>query len=287
MMREMTFLIAICRRLLFVNLPYSGKSTPHRAVVNCTPTALWTYLLGPIFAICPLPWRISLPFARKVQWKRATAISGLAEAVPALVALMHCYSCAMSTWVGNGVGVALSGKMGPKVRIQDINGAALLVWWTHPITWLLAYFGLEGAIRLCAGAFGDHSFGILPLLLADKIVISPFRRRKPVAMDAASTGAIRERVRIARFPEVPDELCFTKSESGEILEICAYRRKQDWTPPRVVRYLERYYRLETDSSEHGTRPFRYRLCRSAGGVPGRTVLLYAPPDAIIRNASPR
>jgi hypothetical protein len=249
-----------------------------------------TYLIGPIIAIFPEPWRESLPYTEDVQWQRATAISGFAEAALALVALMYWYSYAMSTWVGNGVGGALSGKMGPEVRIQDIGGAALIIWWMHPVTWLLVYFGLEGAVRLFAGAFGGNACGTLPLFLADKIVFGPFRRRKnePDAVGSVSSyaGAIRERMRAASLPEVPDELFFTKNESGEILEIHACRRKQDWTPPRVVRYLDGFYRLESESSASGARPFRYCLRRLAAGVPGRTVLLYAPPDPIIRNAGP-
>jgi hypothetical protein len=246
-----------------------------------------TYFFGSIFAIFPAPWRESLPFAKNVVWRRATAISGFAEAALALVAMMYWYSYAMSTWVDNGVSVALSGKMGPGVRPQDIGGAALIVWWMHPVTWLIAYFGIEGAVRLCAGAFGGNSCGILPLFLADKIIFGPFRRRKDgggaTANVSSFAGAISERVRTARLPEVPDELCFTKDESGEIMEIHASRRKQDWTPPRTVRYLDGYYRLESDSSAAGPRPFRYRLRRLAAGVPGRTVLLYAPLDPVIRS----
>lgn len=252
---------------------------------------MWTYLFGPIFAIFPGPWRRSLPFAKKVQWERATAISGFAEAAFALVAIMYWYSYAMSRWVDNGVSVALSGKMGAGVRPQDIGGAALIVWWMHPMTWLLAYLGLEGAVRLCAGAFGGHSCGIFPLFLADKIVFGPFRRRKDEAGAGANVssfaGAISERMRAASLSEVPDELCFTKDESGEILEIRACRRKQDWTPPRTVRYLDTYYRLESNSSVAGPRPFCYHLRRLPMGVPGRTVIFYAPTDAIIRDAVPR
>jgi hypothetical protein len=250
---------------------------------------MWTYLLGPIFAIFPAPWRMSLPFSKRVEWERATAISGFAEAALALVAIMYWYSHAMSAWVDNGVSVALSGKMGPEIRPQDIGGAALIVWWMHPVTWLLAYLGLEGALRLCTGAFGGHSCGVLPLFLADKIVFGQFRRRQDGAGAGANVasfaGAISERVRTAGLSEVPDELCFTRNESGEILEIRACRRKHDWTPPRTVRYLDGYYRLEADSRAGGARPFLYRLRRLAAGVPGRTVLLYAPADAVIRNAS--
>lgn len=253
---------------------------------------MWTFLLGPIFAILPAPWRAVLPFAKEVRWETATAVSGFAEAAGALVGLMYWYSHAMSIWVGNGVNVALSGKMGPEARLQDIGGAALLVWWMHPVTWLLAYFLLEGAIRLCTGAFGGHPCGTLPLFLIDKITVGPFRRRATSAHGSAGTGgnlasvagAVRERVRTAKLPEVPDELCFLKDGSDEILEISACRRKQDWTPPRVLRYADAFYRLEEDSTVGGPRPFRYRLRRLVAGVPGRTVLLYAPQDAVIRNA---
>jgi hypothetical protein len=252
---------------------------------------MWTYLLGPIFAIFPQPWRLSLPFANKIKWDHATAVSGFVEGLLAVVGLMYWYMHAMSIWVGNGVGVALSGKMGTEVRIQDIGGTALIIWWMHPLTWLLAYIGIEGATRLCSGAFGKYSCGILPLFLADKILIVPFRLRKQATSAESDmggnvssyVGAIRERVQSASRREVSDELHFTKNESGEILEIHACRRKQDWTPPRVVRYEDGYYRLEADSNAGGDRPFRYRLRRLPAGVPGRTVLLYAPPDAIIRN----
>lgn len=255
---------------------------------------MWTYLFGPILAIFPKPWRNLLPFAADVHWGRATAISGFVEAALALAAVMQWYSYAMSTWVGNGVGGALNGTMGHgEVRIQDIGAAALFVWWMHPLTWLLAYLGIEGAIRLCAGAFGEHACGILPIFLADKILFGPFRVRKRDSLDAGGrggivsyVGAISDRVR-ASLPEVPDELCFTRSESGEILEVHACRRKQEWIPPRVVRYQDGYYRLETGSSAGGARPFRYQLRRLGAGVPGRNVLLYTPSNPVIRESSLR
>lgn len=72
------------------------------------------------------------------------------------------------------------------------------------------------------------------------------------------------------------------SDEGEILEIHASRMKQDWTPPRIVRYDDAYYRLERFSRGVGSRPFVYHLRRLSAGVPGRTVLLYQPEEAVIR-----
>ncbi|MBZ5659918.1 MAG: hypothetical protein LAO08_05870 [Acidobacteriia bacterium] len=253
-----------------------------------------TYLFGPILATLPAPWRRALPWFAEIPWGKAAALSGLAELLSALVALMYWYSYAMTAWVGNAVAVGLTGQNGPEVSPQAIGGVALMIWATHPLTWLLGFAGIEGSLRLCAGAFAGSPCGILPLYLIDKIVIGPFRRRNPAMANAGGgirnnvssyAGAIREKITLATLPEVPDEIRTRNTASAEILEIFGSRRKPGWTPPRVVRYLDSYYSLEEESSGSGSRPFRYRLRRLPTGVPGRTVLLYAPADAVIRNAS--
>jgi hypothetical protein len=252
---------------------------------------MWTYLLGPIVALFPRPWRESLPFSEKVEWKKATAISGSAEFVLAIYALGRWYMEAMSTWTGNGVSAALSGGTSTEVSPQAIGGVAWIIWAMHPVTWLIAFACLEGAIRLCTGAFSGTACGIFPLYLADKIMLGPFRRGKRGTADASGdfrenlssyAGAIRERVQAATLAESPDEHHYLKDQTGEILEIRASRRKQDWIPPRIIRYLDAYYRLEDESSGPGNHPFRYRLRRLGAGVPGRNVLIYAPADPVIR-----
>jgi hypothetical protein len=134
--------------------------------------------------------------------------------------------------------------------------------------------------------------GILPLFLLDKVFVTAFRRRGPKNMSAAAKlpgnssllGVLREKALTASLPVVSDELCFRKSATENILEIRASRRKQDWTPPRIVRYQDSYYRLEADSLGAAPRPFLYTLRRLPAGVPGRTVLLYSPSDAVIKDA---
>ena len=136
-----------------------------------------TYILGPLLSIFPKRWREALPFSCYVRWARATAISGIAESAAALVVLSHWYFYAMNTWVGRGVDVALngalSGKSGPELRPQDIGGVALIVWASHPLTWLIGYFGLEGALRLGA-AFTGTGLGTLPFFLVDRIFLFVF-----------------------------------------------------------------------------------------------------------------
>jgi hypothetical protein len=149
---------------------------------------------------------------------------------------------------------------------------------------LLAYLFAEGAARFCGAAFSDSILGTLPLFLLDKMLVKIFLRRAPETADqlgvprgdSSFLGAIRERILIARLPVVSDELFFRRSATEELLEIHACRRKEDWVPPRVVRYQNDYYRLEVCSRGTGPRPFRYTLRRLPAGVPGRTVLVYAP-----------
>ena len=254
-----------------------------------------TYILGPLLSIFPKRWREALPFSGHVRWARATAISGIAESAAALVVLSHWYFYAMNTWVGRGVDVALngalSGKSGPELRPQDIGGVALIVWASHPLTWLIGYFGLEGALRLGA-AFTGTGLGTLPFFLVDRIFLFVFGGGKPGLMSeagfaanlSAETGSMRARIAAAGLRSVSDELCFRRDGGVEFLEICASQKKDGWDPPRTVRYQGTYYRLEAASLGGRPRPFRYVLRRLSAGVPGRTVLLYAPGDAVIREA---
>ncbi len=250
---------------------------------------MWTYLLGPFLALMPKPWRDALLLEKRAQAARATALSGLGESAAAIIAMGYWYMYAMMKYVDRGIDMASSGKVGP-VTDQAVAGIALSLWFAHPFTWLLAYFILEGAVRLCSAAFSGMIVGTLPLFLFDKICINPFRASTPNRAEgnslrsnaSALSGAIRERVMMARTSQVQDELSFRKSGADEFLEICASRRKDDWNPPRVVRFEDTYYRLEAASVASGPRPFRYTLRRLSAGVPGRSVLLYAPSDALIR-----
>jgi hypothetical protein len=154
------------------------------------------------------------------------------------------------------------------------------------LTWTIAFFGIEGMARLCT-AFTDTVLGIFPLYLLEKIYSKIFRRGVPEPASAVKfsqshvssyVDTVKDRVLTARLSQVPDELCFAKNDSQEILEIRAWCAKPDWTPPRTVRYEDRYYRLEESARGSAPRPFVYKLRRLAAGVPGRTVLIYSPDE---------
>jgi hypothetical protein len=252
---------------------------------------MWTYLLGPFLSLFPKPWREALPFSRSVQWGPAAAVGGFLETVAALFALSHWYFSAMIGWVSNGMEAAESGKMGAGITELDITSAAYTVWITHPLTWFISYFAFEGTVRLCSAAFTGGVFGTLPLVLLDKLFFAPFRYRSSEARAVAANSfndrpSFLDMICEWKFPsrssELADEIFYDRIAGEDFLEIHACRRKKDWTPPRVVRFQDEYYRLESCLRGPQPRPFRYKLRRLPAGVPGRTVLLYAPPEAVSR-----
>jgi hypothetical protein len=247
-----------------------------------------TYLFGPFLTLLPQRWRKSLSFSGAVNWRRATVLSAFLEAAVALTGIMFWYSYYMQLLVDRGLGAAITGKV-PNVTDHDIGFTALVIWATHPLTWLLAFAGIEGAVRLVSAAFTESNYGIFPLFVVDKVFGAITGRNKREAAAEGQfglkenfhsyIGAIRERAVIQRTEIVPDELCFTGNAPDEMLEIRACRRKQDWNPPRTVRYLEDFYRLEAFSNGAHPRPFRYTLRKLSAGVMGRTVLVYSPDEA--------
>jgi len=250
------------------------------------PNFLLTYLLGPFLALFPNRWRKAFFSGVSVHWRRATALSAFAELVIAF-ALMYWYSYSMTTRVNGALDAALAGKLPTGVTDHDIGFTALVIWATHPLTWLIAYAGLEGAVRFVGAAFSENNMGILPLFLLDKVVSIIVGRGRPDPSGVAGysqshlssyVGAIREKARGTIFAQVPDELRYSRDQSDEILEIRSSRGKADWTPPRTVRYQNSFYRLEGFAEGPGPRPYRYTLRRLAAGVMGRSVLVYSPEE---------
>jgi hypothetical protein len=247
-----------------------------------------TFLLGPFLAVLPKRWRALLLDRESIRWHTAAMLSGFGESLIALIAMMYWYSYSVTGWVSRALDAALAGKMGPGgVTDQEIGFTAVVIFATHPLTWLIAYAGVEGSVRLVGAAFTENNLGVLPLFVLDKIYLKMTGQSGPSAAKAAGyeqgnwssyTGAIREKVRLSHAPLLPDELSFSKSDTDEILEIRACRRKPDWTPPKTVRYQDAFYRLETSLDGPEPRPFRYRLRRLTAGVMGRSVLVYAPEE---------
>ena len=172
-------------------------------------------------------------------------------------------------------------KIGPGLEEHQVSGGALTLFYMSPLTWVLFYLFAEGAVRLCAAAFTDKACGSFLLWIVERVT---FAIRKPEQARHAELAvkehvrsvaeSVRERLMVARLKDMEDELRFEGNETGEVLEIWASRRKEDWTPPKIVRVDEVFYRLEEQRVRKGLRPFQYRLRRLEAGVMGRGVIQY-------------
>lgn len=236
-----------------------------------------TYIAGPILAFLPRRWRLAAG-SSDIRWSRATAVSGLLEFALAVVAGGKWYFFSMNSWINRGLAAALNGDTGPGVTDHTIGAMALLMWANHPLTWVLAYFSVEGAVRFCSAAFGESYLGTLPLFFVDKvfgwIMGRPPEDPERPGVAASFMGAVSDKLLEATQPAGADQVVRSREGGEEWLEIRASRKKADWEPPRVVRIGEWFYRLENFSKGPPPRPFRYRLRRLAAGVMGRTVLVY-------------
>jgi hypothetical protein len=250
----------------------------------------WIYLLGPFVALLPRRWRKALPLHDAIRWHSASVISGTFESGIALYALLYWYSLSVSTWTARVLDNAVRSAGPVEINEQEVGFAALLVWVSHPLTWVIFYFAVEGAARACA-AITNTVLGLLPLYLIDRLYCKIRGIEAPVPpgtpqfaqSNAASyVDTVREHIRAARVPELPDELFSSMIGSVEVLEIRSSHAKADWDPPRVVRYEDRYYRLEEcERSAGAPRSFVYKLRRLSTGVPGRTVILYSPGKSVV------
>ncbi|MBA0087879.1 MAG: hypothetical protein HRJ53_23070, partial [Acidobacteria bacterium Pan2503] len=129
------------------------------------------FLLGPFLALLPKRWRCSLPLPPSADWRVAFILSALAEFLAAVAAMLYWYSYSVTTWVSRGLDLALAGKAGPGANEQEIGFMAIFILATHPLTWLIAYFAVEGSVRLVAAAFAESHLGILLLFTLDKIFL--------------------------------------------------------------------------------------------------------------------
>lgn len=264
----------------------SGKCAAASSKLRRGRFAVLTYFLGPFLALLPRRWRELLPPRSAVKWRRATVLSGLGESVVALISLIYWYSYSATKWAEDAIDAAL--RAGASIDPRTVGFAALAIWAMHPLTWLIAYCGIEGMIRLVGAAFTETNLGIFPLFLMDKIFLKLIGRSAPSSAKAAGyskgnlssyAGALREKALLKRLPLVPDELFMSGNGPEEMLEIRACRRKTDWNPPRTVCYQDTFYRLEAYADGMPPRPFRYTLRKLSAGVMGRTVLIYSPEEA--------
>jgi hypothetical protein len=250
---------------------------------------MWKIVLGVALSVLPRRWRAPSLLEQAIAWERCAILSGLLESLLAMLGLIFWYSHSVTTWAANALDSALRGGPEASVPGQAIGFSALVLWCLHPLTWFIAYFVVEGVVRFLAAVSTEQILPSWPLAIVDwsygKLTHHPPEGDAldtPTAKQQVKSLAatVRQSAKTAGLVELADERLESADAGETILEIHSLRSKAEWTPPRVVRVGQLYYRLEAASEGSRPRPFIYRLRRLAAGVPGRNVLLYQPPRAM-------
>ena len=247
---------------------------------------MWMLLISPILALLPKQWRNSLRFSAPFPWVPATILSGFVESFVAAMALVYWYSRFVLAWGDRIVDAATRGNAAAQsVPGQTLGFAALMLWTLHPLTWLIAFFAIEGIVRMFDAIASGQILGTFPLYLVDRVIGKIGGRPVtsetgpsigPIAAVSSIARAAHEHARLAVTEKLADEWLSKTEGNEEVIEIRCQTPKQDWDPPRVVRIHEAYYRLESAERHDFPRPYLYRLRKLSAGVPGRRVLIYEP-----------
>jgi len=219
---------------------------------------VWTYVFGPFLALLPARLRAKWFANRNIQWRAAAILSGAVQFVvgPFALALWEAF---ITTSIGRSIATAAGLE---PIQLQGSGPFQmffLVVSFVNPVTWIVFYLFVEGALRAVGAAITGETLGTLPLFLLDKTYCY-----------------IRRKVWDRPPPMVRDLVTRDDSRADWQLKIESCRAKRDWNVGRLLRYENRYYKIASSSQEGGTRPFVFLLSSIAAGVPSYSVILYSP-----------
>lgn len=196
---------------------------------------MWTYLAGPFLAFLPARWKRAHLGELPVNWGIATLISGILEAIAAIVALVAWYSVFVT-----GAGPAIW-KYFPWPYAGEIG---LLSFCMHPLTWVIGYFAGEGVVRMLSGLIAGEAPGSLPLVMIDRIMLRGKEGSKNTIPPLAKDKVIR-------------------GGPSWDLKIASCRPKEHWKYPLTIRYQGEFFRVQGEMPEDASpeRPHVYQLVR--------------------------
>jgi hypothetical protein len=222
-----------------------------------------TYILGPILTLLPERWRRGATAFRTTDAARDAAISGLLECLAVMIVLLAWHPIYLKH-------VAAAAGHLPSAGSRKFGIFGDLWFWLSPITWVAAYFGLEGVARSLTAATSGEVYATMPLLLVEWVARGGWR-------DQGGTPDMRKPD--PRLPVVKDEVVPNPNTSD--IKISSCRPKDGWEYPFTIRYEGLYYQVMTGArATSGVRPYVYTLRRLPPGEPAHGLKDYKPEDVL-------
>lgn len=232
---------------------------------------MWTYVIGPFLALFPSRWRKAVASRAPIDWNRATAVSGIAEFVLGLAALVmwyfHFITPAVDQQLDPLVDAAMDrGSDAPGYGAAMAVGFSGLIYFViQPLTWLLTFLWIEGMLRALAVGYTQQAPGSAIF----------------AAVDRAATR-LRRGVHEMRVPLVPDQVARPDGKRRWDLMVLSCRRKTDWKYPMVIRYGGEFFKVLGEARKPGPpeRPHIYLLRRPREGEAYRGLQDYDPENPV-------
>lgn len=223
----------------------------------------WTaYVIGPFYALLPKRWRAGVRHGSEGSLVRATIISGVGEGLVALLVLSLWYMYYFTT-MGVKYSAFNPGSGHFAFSSTEVAGEAeFMTFVVNPLTWLIAYFGIEGILRTVGALATGEVVGTLPLYGAE------YAWRKMKRKRAAP-----------ELPLVTDEI----TPGGETcdIRIASCRQREGWKYPFTLRYAGGYFQvIDEKNIGVGPRPYVYSLRRLPAGEVARGLKNYDPSDVL-------
>jgi hypothetical protein len=211
-------------------------------------SASWTaYVFGPFYALLPKRWRQGERNGPETYLAQAAMISGVGEAVLALVALGFWYAANVGLFSSSFANYVATAQQGLSSSWIFGGSAGLLGFVMNPLTWLIIYFCFEGIIRAFAALASEEVVGTLPLYMVEYFWRKA-KRKRPAP----------------ELPLVPDEITPGGGTCDILISSC--RQRDGWKYPFTLRYAGAYFQvIDEKRMVAGPRPFYIFAAAIASG----------------------
>jgi hypothetical protein len=224
-------------------------------------------LLGMIVSLVPKSYRSRWDWATSADFRRATILSGILEALLYGGIYLARYIYFLQYRIGTIADAAMKRGGGEEVLASEaaqfgMGFTTLAEYMFSPLSLLLCYFALEGTLRAFTAALTEDTPGTLPLHILGWSIERVQRWRREKALG----------------PRLADEVHrFTGIRYDLAIASC---RPKKWSRLLTIEFEEKFYELDEEKRGVPPRPYLYFLRENPKGKAIRGPHHYHPEEVL-------